>query len=181
MNAARQGKWMQTFTGLAYWPVDPRAEDVCIEDIAHALANICRYGGHCRRFYSVAEHSIHVSRIVPPGDALAGLLHDAAEAYCADVPRPLKKMLNGYAEIEAVNWRVISTRFGVAEQLSQSVHDADIAMLFAEQKVLLGPSPRPDWGMGLNSPLVADVGIRCWTPAVAERRFIQRFKELIPL
>lgn len=68
----RRGDWIQTFTGRRFWPLDPRPEDVCIEDIAHALSLKCRFGGHCTRFYSVAEHSVHVSNYVPAEFALWG-------------------------------------------------------------------------------------------------------------
>lgn len=64
----RAGDWMQTFTGRQFWPMDPRPEDLDILDIAHALSLLCRFGGHCQRFYSVAEHSVHVSTLAtaPP-------------------------------------------------------------------------------------------------------------------
>src|SRR5258708_302056 len=90
MQKDRRGNWMQTYTGRAYWPADPRAEDVCIEDIAHALSLLCRYTGHCKRFYSVAEHSILISQVVPPEYAFFGLMHDAQEAYINDLARPIK-------------------------------------------------------------------------------------------
>src|ERR1039457_118422 len=81
-----------TFSGLRFWPLDPNPEKILIDDIAHALAHQCRFGGHASRFYSVAEHSVHVSRLCPPEDALWGLLHDASEAYLVDLPRPLKQL-----------------------------------------------------------------------------------------
>ena len=68
--SARKGDWMQTYTGRQFWPIDPRANEVHIEDIAHALSMMCRYNGHCRTFYSVAEHSVLVSQHVPPEHAL---------------------------------------------------------------------------------------------------------------
>jgi hypothetical protein len=148
----RKGAWMQLASGRPYWPIDPRPEDVFIEDIAHALGMICRYGGHCLDFYSVAEHSVHVSHLVPPEHALKALLHDGGEAYCCDIPRPLKKSLAGYAEIEELNWRAICDAFAMTYEMPKCVKDADVAMLFAEQKVLMLPSPLADWGMGLKTP-----------------------------
>jgi hypothetical protein len=66
---AHTGNWIQTFTGRQYWPLDPREGDVYIEDIAHALSLQCRFTGHCRSFYSVAEHCVRVSHVVPSEDA----------------------------------------------------------------------------------------------------------------
>ena len=174
MSQERKGDWKQTFTGRAYWPIDPRADDVDIEDIAHALGMMCRYGGHCSSFYSVAEHSVLVSEVVPREHALAGLMHDAAEAYCVDVPRPLKRHLPGYREIEDLNWRAVCQRFGLAPVLPACVHDADNAVLLAEQKVLLRPPPMA-WGIP-GEP--AKVKIRCLGPSAAKRVFLQRFEEL---
>lgn len=84
--------WMQTYTGARFYPLEPDAELIRIADIAHALSNICRFGGHSARFYSVAEHSVLLSREFFAGwhYKLVALLHDAAEAYLGDVPRPLK-------------------------------------------------------------------------------------------
>ena len=86
MKALRNGSWLQTYTGIQFWPLDPRPEEIDIQDIAHALSLLCRFNGHCQRFYSVAEHSVHVSTILAPEFGLWGLLHDAAEAYLSDIP-----------------------------------------------------------------------------------------------
>ena len=81
LSTSRNGDWLQTFTGKAFFPLDPRPEEMDIFDIAHALSNLCRYGGHCNKFYSVAEHSVLVSILcrLYYGEqvALQGLLHDA--------------------------------------------------------------------------------------------------------
>lgn len=88
---------IQTYTGRKFWPLDPRPEDVCIEDIAHALSLKCRFGGHCKRFYSVAQHSVLVCNTLnanggrsSPTLLMQGLMHDAAEAYLPDFPSPIK-------------------------------------------------------------------------------------------
>jgi hypothetical protein len=170
----RKGNWMQTFTGRQFWPIDPRPEEVFIEDIAHGLANSCRYAGHCLRFYSVAEHSVLLSYIVPSSMALTGLLHDATEAYVVDIPRPLKPYLTGFKEIEHTVWRAIATRFGCPEELPPEIKVADNAMLLIEQAKNMAPPPA-DWCIP-GEP--ANVPIACWQPDVAEQMFLRRFKEL---
>jgi 5'-deoxynucleotidase YfbR-like HD superfamily hydrolase len=176
-NVARKGDWIQTNSGIAYWPLDPRVEEVDIEDIAHALSHQCRYAGHCKQFYSVAEHSVLVSYVVPPELALEGLLHDATEAYVVDVPRPLKRHLTGYAEIEEINWKVIAQRFGLLEKLPPEVKVADDRVLLAEKKALLDEPPLPwTWAQGLTP---ADVTVWALRPSVARRAFLQRFEELM--
>src|SRR4051812_6540197 len=87
----QKGDWMQTISGKAFFPLDPRPADVDIQDIAHALAFQCRFGGHVKEFYSVAEHSVRVSLICAHEDAKWGLLHDATEAYLSDIVRPVKR------------------------------------------------------------------------------------------
>src|SRR3954469_23683409 len=89
------GPYLQTVSGRWVNPFDPDPEQLDIGDIARALANQCRFGGHCRVFYSVAQHSVAVSELVQQrgGDAedvFAALMHDAAEAYLGDMPHPLK-------------------------------------------------------------------------------------------
>src|SRR5665213_153577 len=86
----RIGNWMQTYTGKQYWPCDPRPEEVFIIDIAHALSQMCRYSGHCIHFYSVAEHSVLLSRYASTLETKKwSLLHDASEAYITDIIRPV--------------------------------------------------------------------------------------------
>ncbi len=174
-NPDRIGDWIQTFTGRSFWPLDPREEDVCIEDIAHALALRCRFAGHCIRFYSVAEHSVLISYAVPKSDALWGLLHDAAEAYSSDLPKPLKRSLPQWQPLEQAIMSVISSRFGMTSVEPESVKKADYAILRDEQIALMAPCAR-DWGY-TSQPLGVD--IQGWSPEVAESRFYRRFLELI--
>lgn len=175
-NTELAGDWLQTQSGVAYWPLSPRAEDVRIEDIAHALSHLCRFGGHCSRFYSVAEHSVLVSRVVPPEHALQALLHDATEAYMVDVPRPLKKFLSNYEEIEDRNWRVIAEHFGVPYEMHPSVKHAGNTVLLAEKAELLGPSPHPwEWARDLEP---ASVTVWGYSATAARKSFLQRYHML---
>lgn len=176
----RKGDWIQTFTGRVFWPLDPRPDEVAIEDIAHSLAMQCRYAGHCRRFYSVAEHCVHVSRRVPPADALWGLLHDASEAYLVDLPRPVKMSIPQYRVIEAGVLRCIAARFRLGMPEPESVVRCDKAIVHDERAQLMAPMKRADvaWRWG-GEPL--NVVIRGWTPATAERNFLGRFHQLMRL
>ena len=170
--------FINLFSGMRFWPLEPDPETVCIEDIAHALSCLCRYGGHSSKFYSVAEHSVKVSKLCAPGDALWGLLHDASEAYLVDVPRPLKELpeFAAYREAERRLQRVIAERFGIPPEQPASVTEADDTMLWIEAHSLLGSieedvirdTPIPP-EMEIISPLL---------PVEAERLFLDRFKEL---
>jgi hypothetical protein len=154
--------------------VSPHADEVFIEDIAAALSKICRYGGHCTRFYSVAEHSVLVSKVVPSEHALQGLLHDATEAYLVDIPRPIKAYLTNYKEIEALNWKAVAERFGVPYEFYQSVKEADNSVLLAEKQQVMLPSPE-EWNVPGEA---AHVFVMGWSPQVAEQLFLNRFREL---
>lgn len=179
----RQGDWMQTFTGRQFWPVDPRPDEICIEDIAHSLAMQCRFGGHCLRFYSVAEHSVLVSRSLPSGFALWGLLHDAAEAYVLDVVRPLKPYLPGYRDIEDRVMIAICERFGLDYitnpfAMPSAVKLADNRILLTERDQNMRPTDHV-WGLAQAAagagvgPL--DVTLQFWSPAEAEEQFLAEF------
>lgn len=170
----RVGNWMQTYTGLQFWPLDPHFSEVHIEDIAHALAHACRFGGHCERFYSVAEHSVLVSLVVPPKLALMGLLHDAAEAYVVDIPRPIKPYLVGYKEIEQRVWEAIAARFALSVDMPQSIKDADNAVLLAEAEAIMKPHPAP-WSVP-GEP--ARVFVTGWKPELAKELFLKRYAEI---
>jgi hypothetical protein len=130
----RIGDWMQTASGRMFWPLDPRPEEVHIEDIAGALSKLCRYNGHCEWHYSVAQHSVYVSYQVPREHEFAALMHDATEAYCADVPRPLKKHLAGYADIERNIWLAIAQRYNLPADLPQEVHAPAVSAPWARYR-----------------------------------------------
>lgn len=87
---ARKGDWIKTISGIEFYPLDPRASEILVEDVAHALSHLCRFGGHVKQFYSVAEHVVRVSNICP-NYPMWGLHHDDSEAYMVDLPRPIKR------------------------------------------------------------------------------------------
>lgn len=173
--AARRGDWMQTYLGGVFYPLDPRQEEVDIEDIAHALSMQCRFGGHSLRFYSVAEHSVHIARWIRrigygPEAVLWGLLHDAAEAYVADVPRPLKRHLVGYAEHEARVMDAICDRFGLAHGIPFIAHEVDGRILADEIRQNMKPM---DWHARHENPL--GVTLEFWSPGEAKAAFLAEF------
>lgn len=177
MANPRAGGWCQTYSGKAAYPLDPRPEDFCIEDIAHALSLVCRFGGHSKRFYSVAEHSVRVSHICDPADALWGLLHDAAEAYCGDMVRPLKMddAMRGYRAAERRIQGAICERFGLPPKMPDSVKRADNVMLATEARYLMAAHPQ-DWGLA-EEPLTDPI-MPFSSPASAELAFLGRFNQL---
>ena len=171
--------FISTFSGLQFWPLDPDPEKILIEDIAHALAHQCRFGGHAWKFYSVAEHSVYVSRLCQPEHALWGLLHDASEAYLVDIPRPLKLLpeFAAYRAAERQLQRIIAERLGLPPEQPASVTEADDHMLWIEAHSLLGSIPdeairETRTPFEIAEPLL---------PAKAERLFLRRFAELTGL
>lgn len=165
--------WIQTHSGHRFDFLNP--DNVCIEDVAHALSHLCRFAGHTSEFYSVAEHSALVSLIVPREFALQGLLHDAAEAYVIDLPKPLKDMLPAYSEIETKVWQQVARTFDIPEQLDESVKQADLAMLMAERERFFGRPPEK-WVSEEVKP--ADVRPMGLLPSAAKNLFLFRFKQL---
>ncbi|MCA6108971.1 hypothetical protein [Bradyrhizobium cenepequi] len=153
----------------------PEDSQFTIEDIAHGLANICRYSGQCADFYSVAEHSILVSEIAV-GFELEALLHDAAEAFLGDITRPLKQMLPEYKRIEADVERAILKRFGVIGSVPPEVKQADLRVLAAEQRQIM-PEGTDGWVRGQKVE-PAPIVVRYLPPKEAKRIFLQRFSAL---
>lgn len=173
----RLGDWMQTATGRQFWPLDPRVEEVCIEDIAHALSNQCRFAGHCREFYSVAEHSVRVSSILPGNLCLAGLLHDAAEAYLVDLPRPVKRSPGigpEYMKVETQNAAVIEAHFGLPAGIFEwpEIKAADNILLMTEARDIM-MKPPVSWKESNILPLPER--IRPWSPRKAHGEFLETF------
>lgn len=146
-----------------------------IIDIAHGLSHICRFAGHCREFYSVAQHSVYVSQLVPPEYAFAGLMHDAAEAFIGDVAKPLKDLLPDYREIERRVEAALLSRYGLSLPLHPSIKEADIVMLATEQVALM--RNRDDWQY-TRGRAPANVDIRPMPPREARAFFLARVHEL---
>ncbi len=171
--------WMQTYTGLQFYPLAPQPADVAIEDIAHALSLICRYGGHVDRFYSVAEHCVLVSQAVPPEHALHALLHDATEAYVGDMVRPLKHQpqMSAYVDAEDRVWEAVCERFQIDPVMPPSVKDADNRILLTERDELMRHhGAQHEWEQDGLEPL--SVLVTGWAPPRAEREYLARFHEL---
>lgn len=169
--------WIKTFTGLHFNYAHPTVESISIRDIAQALSHECRFAGHLPEFYSVAQHSVLVSEIVPPEFALEALLHDAHEAYCKDIPSPLKRLIPDYCGIEMGIDCVIRNKFGLPVVPSQAVKQADLVMLATERRDL-GIDDGERWPM-LDGIKPSDKVIAIPLNAVQARGlFAQRYFEL---
>lgn len=177
--------WMETYTGKKFFlGHDLNLDQINIEDIAHSLALNCRYNGHCSRFYSVAEHSVLISKIVPEEYAKVGLLHDATEAYLSDIVRPFKRSLGNYVEIENTLYSRIAKKFGIEETIPGIVKFYDVALCRIEGEDLM-TSKAVDWGIpedGLTRNFFEErTGyslIPGWDWQLAKINFLKRFHEL---
>lgn len=181
----KQDAWIQTYTGGVFHPFNPQPEEVHILDIAHALANTCRYGGHTLRFYSVAEHcALLAAYFFANNDTSAArlaLLHDAAEAYVMDVPSPIKPYIGGYATLEANIEVAVLERFGMfftPPSVFERVTAADRAILHNEKTVLMAPCDKP-WNLP-GQPLDLPVEVAGLLPDGAKGIFLSMFKSLFP-
>lgn len=170
-QSGRVGDWMQTYTGLAFYPLDPRPSEINIADIAAGLSKMCRYGGQCTRFYSVAEHSVLVAEKAPDEFKLDALMHDASEAYLSDVIRPIKSSLTNYLQIEERLQRTIAERFALRWPMPARVKILDNAILADERNQNMARPPQPWHDTG--GPL--GVELHFWTPAKASYEFLTAF------
>jgi uncharacterized protein len=177
--------WIQTFSGRKFHPLSARAEDVDIRDIAHALSLKCRFNGHCRYFYSVAEHSVRVSRMLEgqgSRQAMWGLMHDAAEAYLADLGGPIKRMFHVHdgKQIETFEQAedrllvVIARGLGFDVIDYAAVRDADLTLLMTEARDLMAEPPE-SWQVE-QQPLAEKILPMGWQEA--EGMFLARYEEL---
>lgn len=167
--------WVQTYTGRQFYPTNPRPEDIDFRDIAHALSNICRFNGHSREYHSVAQHSVHVSSLLEGRDLkLWGLLHDAAEAYLSDVPKPTKPLLPEFEAMEDRLLQAVAVRFDLPWPMPEEVNRADLIALATEKRDLMGPEPAP-WNLNIepDPKRIEPVG-----PATARLMFIKAYTEL---
>ncbi|KKK85796.1 hypothetical protein LCGC14_2769660 [marine sediment metagenome] len=170
--------WFQTYKGNRFYPYKPEKIIIDIEEIAHALSNRCRWGGHSLEFYSVAQHSVLVSRNCPQSPTW-GLLHDAAEAYYPDIPRPLKispdiKMI---VDLENRLLRTIAQHFNLCPDIPDDVRRVDAAILTDERRFLMCKTDidRSDWGDTFGQ---LDIVIQPVNQNEAKELFLGRAREL---
>ena len=162
-----------TYTGKMFSPLNPRCEDICIEDIAHSLSNLCRFTGHTRHFYSVAQHCVRVSRLVPPEHALWGLLHDATEAYINDIALPLKMLdsYKHYREAEKHLSDCIMTAFNLPVEEPPEVKWADREACKQEGAAFMLNWKTPPEDINFAP-------FKIMLPGESKKIFLQRFREL---
>lgn len=154
---------IRTRSGLYVNVFEPDPETIIIEDIAHALAMQCRFGGHLPVMYTVAQHSYYCALSAPPEHRFATLMHDASEGYLLDVPSPIKKKLTGYRGIEDNLMKVIAQKFGFEYPLSGLVHEVDHDALKWEWHYSM-----------LQNTIIPDA------PEVAKEKFLLAFHLLKP-
>lgn len=172
---------MLTFTGKHINPFEIEPDDIDIIDIGQALSKICRFGGHIKHFYSVAQHSIYVSLFCNPEHALYGLLHDATEAYCGDVIRPIKYRdeFKFYREAEDILFKKVLLKFGLDPNKEiPDVWNIDNGILINEKKALSN-TPDFEWDAAYNFKPVNGLKITEFhSPEIAFTNFISRFNDL---
>jgi hypothetical protein len=165
--------------GKAFYFLSPEQYPYTIRQIARALSQLCRFSGNLSTFYSVAQHSVLCSRIVPKEYALEALLHDASEAFLSDIPAPLKSLLPEYCKIEDKVQESIFRHFKVARKgcvgatLNPAVEDADALMLSAEARDFELPIPVRDYDGLIGVPRIIP-----WTPEAAMATFLRTFNKL---
>jgi len=182
--------WFESTTGRRIYPTEPDHADVCIEDIAHALSHCCRFAGHCRQLYTVAQHSLLVYRLVRLHNANTetlkwALLHDSAEAYVHDITRPLKyaKEMKGYKDLET-NWQVhICMALGIDICMVDLdlVKEADNHALKLEAEALM-PSQGEKWGIPDTRAFEGGAGwfhlVAAFFPEQAKAEFLRVWSSL---
>jgi hypothetical protein len=173
----RQGDWFLLASGARFYPFDARPEDFRIRDIAPALSKVCRFAGHCREFYSVAQHSVLVCDLLPKPLKLYGLLHDATEAYINDLVRPVKYSLPQYVELEERLWSLIAAKWNLGVEMPPPVKDADNIALLMERRDIMPPCDYV-WSVEKMGYTVPTEPIFPLTPPSAEAVFLRRYLEL---
>jgi hypothetical protein len=181
---SRYGNWMQTYTGRKFYPLDPRPEDIDIMDIAHCLARMCRYSGHTKKFYSVAEHSVLMAEAFPQYAAIA-ILHDAAEAFFGDLPKPIKVMIPEFKRYENYLLSMIYSKFTnipFDEITIEQIEQMDLYMLWIEKSspLLMGGHDEIVWDClnYYNSKPVLET-IQAWDPVTAEQKYSSMIVDIL--
>jgi 5'-deoxynucleotidase YfbR-like HD superfamily hydrolase len=172
---------IETYSGKWFDILEPRPEQIDIESIAHALSLTCRFTGHVRYHYSVAQHSLIGSLIIPRRFALEFLLHDASEAYIGDMSRPLKHCTpagKAYREVEAVISGMIRFKYNLPSEQTRIIHEYDNMMLYAEKEQLMGSlewTKESTEACECPDSKAAPVTLYEMAPREVEQRFLDQF------
>lgn len=175
------GDYITTYTGLHFTPIEPKKEDICIKDIAHALSLMCRGNGHTKSFFSVGQHSINCSKEAKTRGyskkvQLLCLLHDASEAYMSDITRPFKQHLKNYLKLEKQLQDLIYEKY-ILEPLTEKevnqVKAIDDDMLYYELKELIGEST-----LSLPPAMCSNICLRTREFSEVENEFLDIYNEL---
>ena len=179
MNPTPDNRWIGLLSGATLHYDHPEDSDVTIDDLASALSNVCRFSGHLPVFYSVAQHLVNTSKIVPPEFAFDALMHDTAEAFTNDIPTPLKWTFPQFKEIESKIEAGMSKKFGFVYPYAPEVKLADTQMLLIEKKYIKQDDKYwPDYQGYEYEHLVDLVHLEPWQPRRAKREFLERYEEL---
>ena len=175
--------WIQTYSGAPFDFDNPEGHYFNVMDFAHALSMLCRYNGHTKRFYSVGEHLIRCSNLVPEKFAFEALMHDVSEAYMSDMPRPLKNIMGEYKTLEVRIETAIAKQFNLPVPMSPEVKECDNKILLIEREILMNDAPFP-WNHYGTTPYTRTefwnsmLNVSAYTPDIVESKFINRFNEL---
>jgi hypothetical protein len=176
-------RYIRTHSDGKFFALEPEHGDIRIDDIAHGLANNCRWGGQCKYWYPVAAHAIWVSLVVPKPFKLCALMHDSSEGLgLADIASPFKAFLPDYKKIEDSAMGGIARKFGFEWPVPPEVKKADMLALYHERLVLFDSHPSVD---SATIPMQAlpdgwklpTWSYKNWTPAKAKQHFLDYFKE----
>lgn len=169
--------WIETYSGGKFYIHNLEESDINIEDIAHSLSNLCRFNGHTKEFYSVAQHSVIVSYMCNLEEALEGLLHDATEAYLGDLSKPFKETTEYGKHYKVIEDRLalhIEKVFGINSCSQHSIKIADVKALLMEKRDLMGDVP---WEWSVDWDIPSDIIIPL-PPKESKELFLNRYKEL---
>ena len=175
-NSNRRGRFIVTYTGIRFWPLDPRPEEILIEDIAHSLSMQCRFNGHIESFYSVADHCVRVSAECADENKLCGLLHDASEAYLCDIAGPIKKYFPEFIEMEKKIMKAICLKYHMGIEMPDEVKRIDNAILNDEKEQTMKYPYAHKWDSISESFLGCK--IKFYRPDEVEFLFLKKFLEL---
>ena len=173
--------WVETYTGRQFHVLDPKPEMVTIIDIAHALSNQCRYSGHTKTFYSTAQHCClltdYATGVLKASalDCLQILIHDAAEAFLVDMPRPIKQHMPAFREMDYAVQKVVRTWLGFDDIPFPPWQDEIDSLIIHDERTQLMSDSGNDW-QHRGAPL--GIRIRPWTSLWAEKQFLMRYAAL---